>query len=228
MNRPTKEVNIAKNLTDAFAFIAAIFAFAAVLIAKKNFEPDEEEALLHFLDVPETKEALKIGVVFLFSGLFCVLTRAFPTLGCPVSFVPFIVTIEAFKLDLLAFDKHPNVYIILGAVHFIGSLIYLCQWFTEKPRQSFKNSMISAISGIICAAAAAAMLVYDEVRGFTGFSVYVEPVWKTLIVFSTLSGLIGVLWFLLSDKRRLSAIWWSSAASVAAPLLVVVKIFFIK
>ena len=202
-------------------------AFAAVLIAKKKFEPDEEKALLNFLDVPETKEALKIGVIFLFSGLFCVLTRAFPTLGCPVSLVPFIVTIEAFKLDLLAFDKHPTVYIILSAVHFAGSLIYLCQWFTEKPRRSVRNSVICYISGFLCAAFATAILIYEKVRGFTGFSVYVEPVWKTLIAFSTLSGILGIVWFVLSDKRRISPLWCSAAASVIAPLLVVVKIFFI-
>ncbi len=227
MNKPTREVNIAKNLTDVFAFIAALLAFAAVLVAKKQFEPDEEKELLHFLDVPETKEALKVGVIFLISGLFCVLTRPFPTLGCPVSLVPFIVVIEAFKLDLLAFDKRPTIYIILGAVHFIGSLIYLAQWFTEKPRQSVKNSMICAISGLIGTALAAAVLIYDKARGFTDFALYVKPVWTTLIVFSTAFGLLGVLWFLLSDKRRMSPLWWSAAASAAAPILGIVKIFLI-
>jgi len=225
MNKPTREVNIAKNLTDVFAFIAAVLAFAAVLVAKKQFEPDEKKALLHFLDVPETRVALKTGVIFLFSGLFCVLTRRIPTLGCPVSLVPFIVVLEAFKAGTLTFDKRPTVYIILGAVHFIGSLIYFCQWFTEKPRKSVKNSMMCAISGLIGTVAAATVLIYDKTKGFTGFAVYIPHVLNTLIVFSTVFGVFGVVWFLLSDKRRMSPLWWSAAASVAAPILGIVKIF---
>ena len=225
MNKPTKEVNIAKNLTDALAFFAALLAFAAVLVAKKQFEPDEEKALLHFLDVPETKEALKIGTVFLISGLFGVLARRLPTLGCPVSLLPFTVTIEAMKLGLLTFDKRPSIYIILAAVHFLGSLVCVGQWFTEKPRRCALNSMISAVSGLILAAIAAWGLIYDKTRGFTGFALYFEPVMKSLIVFSTLSGLLGVVWLIMSDKRRMSPLWWSAAASVAAPILGIVKIF---
>ena len=138
--------NVFKNLTDAFAALAVIFAGIIVLLAYKDFKPTEE--ILKFYKVRET--AVYIGVMIAFGASFLVnvFSRRIPFIGLAFSLLPVWYLMKCLNIGVLRGDN-PFAYLLFALVHFAGAAVYTVQWFLERENDFSQAVCCGASSGAL-------------------------------------------------------------------------------
>ena len=138
--------NVFKNLTDAFAAVATVFALAIVFFAYKDFEPTEE--ILKFYKVPETAVYIGAAIAFAVSFAANVASRRAPFIGLAFSLLPVWYLMTCNAQGVLKGDN-PIAYLLFALVHFAGAAVYTVQWFLDR-----ENDFSRAVC---CAASASAL-----------------------------------------------------------------------
>ena len=222
MENQQNQTNICKNFTDALAFFAAFLAGIFVLIQKKEFVPTGD--ILKFHQVEETRTYIVIAAVFFASALISALSRRLPTLSLPISIFPFCVSFMYYDNEMLA--KRPMIFILMGIVHFSGSLIHVGQWFADS-REYAKNPFRATLSGFIHSGMGIALWVLSK-----RFLAYRWALWlkKPIFYFLALgmvSALLGIIWFFLTPKeqRKEQRLWMSVISALCCFLVLVLKYF---
>lgn len=138
-----KTTDICKNFTDAAALVAFIFAAFLLFVAYSGFKPTANAA--HFYNVPANAVFIGVAALFALSFLVSVTTRFDPFPALTVSAVLVWYLLACFDQGKLG--KDPMVYIILGAVHFAGQLIYAARFIPEHrtERSALTGGIIAAI-----------------------------------------------------------------------------------
>ncbi len=132
--------NICKNMTDAAAFVGAVFAVFIVFVAYRTFKPSEE--LTHFYEATEAAVYIRAAAVFMLSFIANIASRKAPFVGLAFSLLPIWYLLNCFSREVLT--GRPALYILLATVHLAGCIIYTVQWLLER-KFPFARALICGI-----------------------------------------------------------------------------------
>ena len=179
-----KTVDVCKNFTDGVAILALVFAAFLLFVAYSDFKPTDAAA--HFYNIPLNAVFIGVAALFAFSFAVSVLTRFNPLPGLTVSAILFWYLMACFAEKQLG--ESPMVYIILGAVHFVGQIIYFCRFMPEhrSERDGLICGIISAVSALMTLAA---YLLEKKVDIFSAGLFWPRVIFITFGVIGALAGL---------------------------------------